>query len=158
MRSQGAIAVGALQFLPLDKEAGLAEVSNGEPLSDDDIASLIRNLRFEPLGLANDDRDFRISIASAQDKTALLNTANGWLKPIGTAVTTHTLKPAIGMLEKGMDLRDSVANEHICMSICAALGLSVAKTQILTFEDQTVLSVERFDRTWTDDGRLLRIP
>ena len=36
---------------------------------------------------------------------------------------------------KGDGLRDSVANEHICMRICAALGLSVAKTQILTFED-----------------------
>jgi serine/threonine-protein kinase HipA len=154
----GRDCVGALQFLPLDEEPGLAGASDGEPLNEADIAALIRNLRLEPLGLTNDDRDFRISIAGAQDKTALLYANGRWLRPIGTAATTHILKPAIGILDNGMDLSDSVANEHICMSICTALGLPVAKTQILTFDDQTVLSVERFDRIWTDDGRLLRIP
>ena len=154
----GRDCVGALQFLPPDEEPGLAGASDGEPLNEADIAALTRNLRIEPLGLANDDSDFRISIAGAQDKTALLYSPNGWMKPVGTAATTHILKPAIGLLDNGMDMSDSVANEHICMSICTALGLPVAKTQILNFEDQTVLSVERFDRIWTDDGRLLRIP
>ena len=49
-------------------------------------------------------------------------------------------------------------NEYVCLKLCALLGLDVAEAEIATFEDQLALSVTRFDRLWTQDGRLLRLP
>ena len=40
----------------------------------------------------------------------------------------------------------------------AALGMEAAKPQLATFGGKSVLIVERFDRRWTADGRLLRLP
>jgi serine/threonine-protein kinase HipA len=42
--------------------------------------------------------------------------------------------------------------------IIAALGMEAAKPQIKTFGKKSVLVVERFDRRWTADGRLVRLP
>jgi serine/threonine-protein kinase HipA len=52
----------------------------------------------------------------------------------------------------------SVENEHLCMQFTAALGLSTAKTNMMELGGKRVLVVERFDRLWTGDGRLLRLP
>jgi serine/threonine-protein kinase HipA len=37
--------------------------------------------------------------------------------PSGTTPTTHILKPAIGRLPNGMDLTDSIENEHFCLRL-----------------------------------------
>ncbi|KPP81427.1 MAG: serine/threonine-protein kinase HipA [Oceanicaulis sp. HLUCCA04] len=108
------------------------------------------------------DDAFRISLAGAQDKTALLYHKGTWLVPIGTTPTTHILKPQIGMVQTPdgeVDLTDSVQNEHVCMALCRALGLDVAPTEILDLDDDLlVLSIERFDRRLDSKGRLLRLP
>lgn len=62
------------------------------------------------------------------------------------------------MLRNGVDLTRSVENEHLCMLLTAELGLPTAKTSIATFGDSNVLVIERFDRRWTKDKRLLRLP
>ncbi|MFN3911923.1 type II toxin-antitoxin system HipA family toxin [Hyphomonas sp.] len=154
----GRDCVGALQFLSEDETPGAAGEVTGAPMSEADIAALIRRLRVNPLGLDPDDEDFRISIAGAQDKTALLKTGGVWHRPTGTTATTHILKPAIGVIHNGTDLTDSVQNEYVCLKFCELLGLDVAEAEIAAFEDQLALSVTRFDRVWTDDGRLLRLP
>lgn len=154
----GRDCVGALQFLRDGDIPGPAGEVRGEPLGESEIAALIRRLRSDPLGLDPDDEDFRISIAGAQDKTALLKTGDVWKRPLGTTATTHILKPPIGVMPNGIDLNDSVQNEYLCLHICAGFGLPVAETTIEQFEDQLVLSVTRFDRQWTRDGRLLRLP
>lgn len=154
----GRDCVGALQFLGEGDAPGMAGELLGEPLDEAAIANLIRRLRVAPLGLDPDDEDFRISIAGAQDKTALLKKGGVWHRPIGTTATTHILKPAIGVIHNDIDLNDSVQNEYVCLKLCAALGLDVADAEIESFEDQLALSVTRFDRLWTDDGRLLRLP
>jgi serine/threonine-protein kinase HipA len=105
-----------------------------------------------------EDEDFRISIAGAQEKTALLRWKNCWHKPSGTTATTHILKPQIGRLPNGIDLSCSVENEFFCLKLTAALGLPSAEVEIADFGGQRVLVVERFDRRWARDGRLLRLP
>jgi len=55
-------------------------------------------------------------------------------------------------------MRRSVENEHFCLTLCKALGLDVAKSEIVDFENVRVLAIERFDRFITQDGRLLRVP
>ncbi|RZS76832.1 serine/threonine-protein kinase HipA [Phyllobacterium myrsinacearum] len=149
--------VGALQFLPEPIAPGAAGDISGRPIGDDDIASLIANLATAPLGMGQ-DADFRISIAGAQEKTALLRQDGRWFKPVGTTATTHILKPQIGRLPNGIDLSDSVENEYLCLKLLAALGLPAAQAEMADFGGRRTLVVERFDRVWTKDGRLLRLP
>jgi serine/threonine-protein kinase HipA len=145
-----------MQFLPGDVEPGKVGAIAAQPISNADIADRLANLANVPLGIG-DDAEVRISIAGAQDKTALLHWTGKWHVPHGTSATTHILKPQIG--QRGTyDLSRSVENEHICLEILGAFGLPVAKTQIADFAGTRALVVERFDREWTRDTRLLRVP
>lgn len=153
----GRDCVGALQFLPEGQDPGPAGALSSRPISSDEIARRLANLARAPLGL-NDDDDFRISIAGAQEKTALLRLNGQWHLPHGTTATTHILKPQLGLLPNGIDMSQSVENEHFCMQFLAMLDMPAAKTEIIDFDDQRALSIERFDRLWTQDQRLLRLP
>lgn len=153
----GRDCVGALQFLPEDDEPQAVGTLTGEPLSENQIGVMLRELDVVPLGIRSEN-DFRLSLAGAQDKTALLYHNGQWMRPGGTTPTTHILKPQIGKLPNGMDLSNSVENEYLCMKLMENFGLRTAQTEMKTFGDQKALVIERFDRLWTRDGRLLRLP
>ncbi len=153
----GRDCVGALQFLPADNEPGPAGSVDAIPMSDTAIAALLADLARAPLGMT-EDQAFRISLAGAQEKTALLFHDGRWCMPIGATPTTHILKPAIGPLPDGIDFSESVENEYLCMRLMAAFGLPAARAEIADFAGRRVLVIERFDRRWTQDGRLLRLP
>ncbi|HEY0802515.1 MAG TPA: type II toxin-antitoxin system HipA family toxin [Steroidobacteraceae bacterium] len=154
----GRDCVGALQFLPADTKPETSGEIQGESVSDARIAAILADLGRTPLGVSVDEEAFRISIAGAQDKTALLFWKKAWYLPHGSTPTTHIFKPQIGVLKNGIDLSRSVENEHLCMELARALGLATAKTAMAEFSGKRVLIVERFDRQWTSDGRLLRLP
>ncbi len=153
----GRDCVGALQFLPEGDEPGAAGAIDARPAADDKIAAILGDLASAPLGVGEDE-EFRISLAGTQEKTALLYWKYKWYIPHGTTATTHILKPEIGPRDDGIDLTLSVENEHLCMKLIAALGMPVANTAMATFGNKKVLVVERFDRRWTKDKRLLRLP
>ena len=153
----GRDCAGALQFLPEGQEPGLAGMLEGHEVDDGQIARRIRNLARAPLGVDEDD-EFRISIAGMQEKTALLCWKDKWHLPRGSTATTHIVKPQIGMLPNGLDRSRSVENEHLCLRLAAALDLPAATSEITDFDGERVLVIERFDRRWTRDGRLLRLP
>ncbi len=153
----GRDCVGALQFLPDGAKAESSGTIKASRLTDKDVATLLDGLENSPLGI-DTDREFRISLAGAQEKTALLFWKNAWHLPQGTTPTTHILKPQIGRLPSGIDLSRSVENEHLCLRLAEALGLPVARSEIKEIGGSNVLIVERFDRLWTKDKRLLRIP
>lgn len=158
LEALGRDCVGALQFLPEDADTTTSGAIEGEEVSDGAVAKLLRNLRSAPLGVSR-NQDFRISVAGAQEKTALLYWKQKWHLPSGTTATTHILKPQIGMLSDGVDFSHSVENEHFCMRFLAHLGLPIAQTTIVDFENVRTLCVERFDRIWLDDQtRLMRRP
>ena len=122
----GRDCVGASQFVSGDiPKVGALE---GEPVTEAQIADMLRNLESAPLGLGEDD-DFRISIAGAQEKTALLRHGGAWIRPSGLTPTTHILKTLFGVLPAGIDLSDSVENEFFCMSFCRAMGMEVAEVE-----------------------------
>ncbi|WP_366465910.1 HipA domain-containing protein [Paracoccus methylarcula] len=154
----GRDCVGALQFI-----AGEDEIPDstgrlvGEPVNEAAIEKLLRGLGQAPLGLSRDD-DFRISVAGAQEKTALLRHDGQWKKPHGTTPTTHIFKTQIGRLPGGIDLSDSVENEFYCLKLAEAFGLPANQASMETFGETRALVVERFDRLWARDGRLLRLP
>ncbi len=154
----GRDCVGALQLLPAAVKADVQKIE-AEPLSDIEIAATLRNYRTMPLGMS-DDKDFRISIAGAQEKTALLNLSGRWHRPLGATPTSHIFKLPIGHIEhSGIDLSDSVENEWLCHMILKAFDLPVADTEILSFAGTKALVVKRFDRRWaTDKSWLIRLP
>ncbi|WP_146591426.1 type II toxin-antitoxin system HipA family toxin [Puniceibacterium confluentis] len=150
--------VGALQFVAGEDDAPDATGQiEGEPVDATAIEKLLNGLSQAPLGLSTDDA-FRISIAGAQEKTALLWHEGRWIKPHGTTPTTHLFKTQIGKLPGGIDLSDSVENEFYSLKLTEAFGLPVNKAVIETFGETKALLIERFDRRWTKDGRLLRLP
>jgi serine/threonine-protein kinase HipA len=156
----GRDCVGAMQFL-LDSEAvDTLEPVRGVAIGDDEIEAMLGNLARAPLGI-DTEQEFRISIAGAQEKTALLRHRGHWMRPVGTTPTTHILKPQLGEIPTPwgkIDLSDSVENEHYCLTLLASFGLPVATTEIVRFGERRVLVVERFDRRWRGEDRLLRLP
>lgn len=155
----GRDCVGAMQFLPEEIEPKTGGI-DGEPIGDDEIERLLANLGGVPLGI-DPEHEFRISVAGAQEKTALLHHDGKWMKPAGTTPTTHILKPQLGQIPTSsgvIDMADSVDNEHYCLKLLEGFGLRVASTKIMTFGKRRVLVVERFDRQRARDGRLLRLP
>lgn len=153
----GRDCVGALQFVAGDTEwPEQSTAISGEPVDEEAIEKILRNLAQSPLGLSRDD-DFRISVAGAQEKTALLLVDGQWLRPHGTTPTTHLFKTQIGRLANGMDLSNSVENEFYCLKLLQHLGLPVNRAQIMTFGQTRALVIERFDRAWSN-GRLIRLP
>jgi serine/threonine-protein kinase HipA len=159
LASIGRDCVGAIQLLSND----LTELSNKmsfEPLKEKEIAAILRNTQQYPLGMSDESDEFRISIAGAQEKTALLYWNKKWNKPLGSTPTTHIFKLPMGYIQhQQIDLSDSCENEWLCSQIAAAFGLPVAKCEIQQFEDMKALVVERFDRKLANDGSwIIRLP
>ena len=153
----GMDCVGAVQIVAEGEEPHDVKRIEGEPLTDSQIAQLLNNYQAAPLGMAEDE-DFRISIAGAQEKTALLWKDDTWNRPVGTTPTTHIIKLPIGKVEySGMDLSDSCENEWLCLKIAEAFGLPVCHADIGMFDDAKALIVERFDRRHADDW-IMRLP
>jgi len=150
----GRDCIGALQFLPDGQEPQPMSELTGEVVNEAQIGAILSDLDLAPLGIRREN-DFRISVAGAQEKTALLRKDGQWIEPTGTTPTTHIIKPQIGRLPNGMDLSDSVENEYLCLKLTEAFGLRAANVEMAQFGDKQALVVERFDRRWTSDGRVM---
>ncbi|PCH57100.1 MAG: serine/threonine protein kinase [Legionellales bacterium] len=150
----GTDCVGALQLLAEPLASDVHKIQ-AQPISHNDIAALLKNYRTAPLGM-DPHTDFRISIAGAQEKTALLWHNNTWNLPQQSTPTSHILKLPIGRIEHaGIDLSDSVENEWLCLAILQAFNMPVNKAVIENFAGVKALVVERFDRSWQDNGTWL---
>lgn len=158
----GRDCVGAVQLLPRDEPPTGFDRIEGEVLNDEAVAALLRStVSNGQFAHQEKDRDFRISIAGAQEKTALLRHGEKWLQPLGATPTTHIVKLPLGLVgNMQADMRTSVYNEWLCLKFMEALGFDVPKVDIVTFADHTpVLVVERFDRKSHSSGTwILRLP
>lgn len=147
----GRDCVGAVQLLPPQGEPIGWNQVKGQQLAETDIERLLQNLTAPALGrhAGEIEDDFRISIAGAQEKTALLFMAGRWFLPQGATPTTHIVKLPLGLIGgfRG-DFADSVENEWFCAQILRELGLPAATAEIMQFGAQKALVVTRFDRRW----------
>ncbi|WP_404990877.1 hypothetical protein [Duganella sp. 3397] len=91
----GRDCVGALQLMP----AGIVPAGPGRvqatALDEGEVARILQATVTPQniLGASDDDNDaFRISIAGAQEKTALLFYQGKWQRPLGSTATSHILK------------------------------------------------------------------
>jgi serine/threonine-protein kinase HipA len=80
----GADCVGAIQLCPADSSPKQSAGIQVEALSTNDIAAMLSGDHNAPLGMVQSSDEFRISIAGAQEKTALLWHQNQWCRPLGT--------------------------------------------------------------------------
>jgi serine/threonine-protein kinase HipA len=155
----GRDCIGALQILPPGSPPEGYDEIKGKALSEADIERHLRHVSGQPLGQVDEEEPFRVSLAGAQEKTALLKHRGRWMRPLGATPTTHILKLPIGVVPRGIDLSTSVENEWLCARVLAAYGLPVAKADIATFGTQKVLLVERFDRRLSEDRSwIIRLP
>jgi serine/threonine-protein kinase HipA len=146
----GKDCVGAIQLMTEQFDVDVKRIE-ATPLTEKEIAEALKNYKTLPLGMSK-DKEFRISLAGAQEKIALLWHDEKWQRPTCTTPTTHIFKLPIGMIEhSGIDLSDSVENEWLCMEIIREFGLPVPNVRIEKFEDVKVLIVERFDRELAED-------
>ena len=162
LREVGRDSVGALMLLPAEAAAPDLVVRY-ELLDEARLERILSAYRSDiPLGMIPEERDFRISVAGAQEKTALLETAQGWAVPHGPTPTSHIIKLPIGEIKQPfatLDMRDSVENEYICLALARELGFNVPDARIINAGTLRALAVERFDRRWrADRTQLLRLP
>ncbi len=155
----GKDCVGAIQLIEGEPSQFKHEIKS-EPVSDGEIASILKNYQDYPLGMKDNTAEFRISIAGAQEKSAFLYHNKKWHRPLGETPTTHIFKLPIGFIQhQQLDLSDSCENEWLCLQIATAFDLPTAKSEILHFDKVKVLVVERFDRKLSHDKSwIMRLP
>jgi serine/threonine-protein kinase HipA len=145
----GRDCAGAVQLLPPGQEPQGWNRIDAEPLKDHEVEAILASVTSDaPLG-PGEGQDLRISIAGAQEKTALLRMSGKWHRPHGATPTTHILKLPLGLVgNMRADMTDSVENEWLCGRVLAALGFDIAPATMATFGTTRVLAVTRFDRRW----------
>ena len=158
----GRDSVGAVTLLPPGEKGGNQTLAWAR-LNDEGLERLLTAYQSDiPLGMTDEYNDFRISVAGAQEKTALLKIDADWCVPCGITPTTHIIKLPIGEIKQPnatLDLRESVDNEYLCLALARELGFDVPDTEIINMETIRALAVERFDRRWARNGSvLLRLP
>lgn len=144
----GRDCVGAVQLLHEGAQPQGWDRIEAAALNEAGVERAIDNAVGAPrvLGQPNED-ELRISIAGAQEKTALLWHRNRWNLPRGATPTTHILKLPLGLVgNMRADMTGSVENEWLCARLLQALGLNTASSEIASFGRHKALVVQRFDR------------
>ncbi len=136
----GRDCAGAIVIQPADEAApGTPTTVTAEALTQEDAATLVRNLRSAPLGAGG---RVRVSLAGVQEKLLLTRMPDGkWGRPVDGTPSTHILKPEIAAFPK------TVENEAFCMRIAHNLSLAVAGIETTEIAKRRLIVVERFDRT-----------
>jgi len=112
----GRDCVGAVLLLPANESpANLATIET-QPLDEDDVEKALSSVVTLPGTLGHVDADdLRISIAGAQEKTALLWHQGHWCRPLCATPTTHLFKLPLGLVgNRRADMSTSVENEWLC--------------------------------------------
>lgn len=130
---------GAVQFCAADDVDHLRlRGTSYLPVTEADIAQRLRRLVDDPATWTMPDEHW--SLAGQQEKFALAWRGGGWHEAHEAAVTTHIFKPGIRALHH------QALVEHVTMVAAAAVGIDIAGTRLMQFEDQWAIVVDRFDR------------
>jgi serine/threonine-protein kinase HipA len=145
----GIECAGAVSVVPAG--VALPTERDVEWLSPDQLIDRIEGLPSFPLGRDERTRS-RASLAGAQRKMVAIVDADRVGVPLGTAPSTHLLKPQWNPGADDPQIFDVVANEAFCMRLAAAAGCAVASVEPRRIGSRWVLFVERFDRVRVAGG------
>ncbi|HBD3621220.1 TPA: HipA N-terminal domain-containing protein [Escherichia coli] len=144
----GRDSVGAVTLLP-ENETITRPIMAWEKLTEARLEEVLTAYKADiPLGMIREENDFRISVAGAQEKTALLRIGNDWCIPKGITPTTHIIKLPIGeiFLATAKVLRFPEVQMHEILSDFARMipaALDNVKTSLPTdFPENVVTAVE----------------
>jgi serine/threonine-protein kinase HipA len=156
----GRDCVGALQLLPEGEVPQGTKKISVTPLTDREVEEQLLASTSSTSSVASEEDELRISIAGAQEKTALTWHEGRWCKPHGATPTTHILKLPLGLVGgRRMDMSTSLENEWLCAALLRGYGLHVASSEVKQFGATRALVVTRFDRALHSSGRYwLRLP
>ena len=158
----GKDSVGAISLMTPDSQPNVQRL-DFELLSKEKLQRVLISYQSSiPLGMLEDEDDFRISVAGAQEKTALLKMDEQWCIPQGSTPTSHIVKLPIGEIKQPsatLDMSDSVENEYLCLQLAREMGFDVPDAEIIHCDEVKAIAIKRFDRRWSNDKTwLLRIP
>ena len=139
----GKDTTGALTFSLENKtlDTSFREISNTE------LINRIKNRKNIPIAIW--DGNVRLSIAGVQDKLpiTILDGKYGFAQ--GNLASTHILK-----FESNND--NLVLNEYLSLKLASYAGLKIPNIQIVNFDSEVVLQIERFDREFISNDKILR--
>ncbi|MFK5949196.1 MAG: HipA domain-containing protein [Methylococcales bacterium] len=132
----GAESAGAITLLASEKNNTKESVIE---LSYSELSARIKKLPDIPL---NNKDNKRMSIAGAQHKMLIIKHGEQFLEPVGSAPSSHILKPEHSKPEFYWQ---TVRNEWFAMNLAKAVGLDVPHTEVCYFPEPAYI-IERFDR------------
>jgi serine/threonine-protein kinase HipA len=95
------------------------------------------------------DGNVRLSVAGVQDKLPITIIDGKYGFAEGELASTHILK-----FESNND--NLVFNEYLSLKLASIAGLKIPNIQIVNFDNEVVLQVERFDRKLISNDRIIR--
>ena len=147
LKEIGRDCAGALSFHEMDepqKHYQMVKIE-GSILSEEELKKYLEELPYRPyLGK-------RLSLAGAQEKTAICVIDDKIALPDDDVPTTHIIKTALPKYSQ------SIQNEYICMKAAKEMGLDVADVEIRKAEDIYFLLIKRFDRKYSNNLECERI-
>ena len=147
LKEIGRDCAGALSFHEMtepQKSYQMLKIE-GSILSDEGLTKYLEELPYRPyLGK-------RLSLAGAQEKTAVCVINGKIALPNDDIPTTHIIKTALPKYVQ------SIQNEYICMKVAKEIGLEVAEVEIRKVGEIEFLLVERFDRKYSNNLECERI-
>ena len=141
----GGDCAGAVSLLPEGTQIVASDERTRE-LDQEELTRILRELGQRPL-LAGTE-GLRLSLAGAQDKLPVRIIDNRIALPLGTAASTHILKPA------SADYDGLVFNEAFCLALAEGIGMETTGFDVRRVDDIDYLRLRRFDRS--DDGGHVR--
>ena len=143
----GGECAGAVTLLP-EGTPTVAQDERTRELDQEELARILRKIGRQPL-LAGTE-GLRLSLAGAQDKLPVRLVDGCFALPLGTAASTHILKPATP------DYEGLVFNEAFCLALANAAGLATAGCSVGRVADIDYLLSQRFDRR-REGGHVTRL-
>ena len=143
----GGDTAGAISLLPSGQTPSLSRsVSDVEWLDDDALNTLLDELPTRPMH-ADEDGEFRLSLAGAQDKLPVVVGDDGRIGLTkGQTPSTHILKTPIERFD------DTVVNEAFSLALGRALGIGAVTATPHRVDGREFLLVERYDRRREGDA------
>jgi serine/threonine-protein kinase HipA len=145
----GAECAGAVVVIPEDEDPAPADAGTVRWLSDAELGEALASLPAHPLGGGT---DVRVSLGGVQQKLIVTRAPDGRFgQPLEGAPSTHIIKPSLA------GWTDIAANEAYCLRLARCCGLRTAASVVAELGGIECLVIERFDRTLTDDMRIVRL-
>ena len=155
LRKVGKDCAGALVLSDLEESLDDSHVNTKDDyqeISEQDLNARIEESSAQNIPVMMWNMTPRMSLAGVQNKLGVyIDVDDRLFLPTGSAPTSHILKPD----NLNCKHPNIAANEYFCMQLANQIGLNVPDTSYRKLPTPVFL-IKRYDRIWTNEGRLIR--